>query len=268
MPFCDVLHLMPSQFEQLYALVAKCLVGQAGSAVLVTQCPVTPEQPALIYLKMFPLTSNTETTITHFLGIHTDLPLSVIEKKALLSHCKTATMNAGRAAASSSIGSHNSIPGGFPSNLLPIDYQTLQSIPAMPAMTKPMPIVFNQTNNRFEQNMSEYESKPPMGYSNSNSKYNRSDLPSNFHGVSYSANGLHHPDKASIYFNTNDKSEHILNRNDVSSSFGTIDAANSTIHTNDNSFGTFSDIQRSELGHTITSSTKRYRSDRYQMNNH
>ena len=68
MPFTEVLRLMPSQFEHLYAMVGRCVAGQVGSEVLITQCPFAPEQPSLVYLKMFPLTSNSDATITHYLG--------------------------------------------------------------------------------------------------------------------------------------------------------------------------------------------------------
>lgn len=200
MPLSEVLRLMPSQFENLYALVAKCLVGQAGSAVLITHCPITPEQPALVYLKMFPLTSNTEATITHFLGIHTDLPLSVLEKKALLLHCKSTAQNA-----------------AFPSS-----NAAAISVPQEFHQAKPMPIVFSGSDNRFhdlekaDENSAESSGNKRSGSSSSkkSSNFPHSDLPSNFHGVYASREGSRASSEGSSanamrYFDTNAQSERV-----------------------------------------------------------
>jgi len=206
MPLSEVLRLMPSQFENLYSLVAKCLVGQAGSEVLITHCPITPEQPALVYLKMFPLTSNTEATITHFLGIHTDLPLSVVEKKALLLHCKSTAQNA--------------LP--LSSNATPGDI----SVPQEFHQAKPMPIMFSGSDNRFHdlEKADEISAEPSSGErksdcsssSKKSSNFAHSDLPSNFHGVHASrgsrASSEGSSGNARSFFETNAQSERVGNK--------------------------------------------------------
>jgi hypothetical protein len=82
-----VLRLHPSQEEQLYALVADCAIGRPGSAILMTRSSADPSQPALIYLKAYPLTSSNGDAVTHFLCVLADLPLMLAERVALLNHC-------------------------------------------------------------------------------------------------------------------------------------------------------------------------------------
>ena len=74
-------------------MAADCSIGRAGSAVLMTRDLVDPLQPALVYLKLYPLTGTSGgDIITHFLGVQIDLPLVQAEKEALLAHCSfTAT---------------------------------------------------------------------------------------------------------------------------------------------------------------------------------
>lgn len=203
MPLSEVLRLMPSQFENLYALVAKCSAGQAGSAVLITHCAISPEQPALVYLKMLPLTSNTEATITHFLGIHTDLPLSVVEKKALLLHCKSTAQNVVFPSSSGAALGVISVPQEF-------------------HQAKPMPIMFSGSDNRFhdlkkadEFSAESSSSERISGGSSSkkSSNFAHSDLPSNFHGVHASrgsrASSEGSSGNAHSFFDTNAQSERV-----------------------------------------------------------
>ena len=72
----------------MYALAADCSVGSAGSAILMTHSRTVQGEPALIYLKLFPLTGDTD-MVSHFMGVQIDLPLSAAEKDALLTHCSS-----------------------------------------------------------------------------------------------------------------------------------------------------------------------------------
>jgi hypothetical protein len=70
----------------MYALAADCSIGSAGSAILMTHSRAAQGEPALIYLKLFPLTGDSD-MVSHFMGVQIDLPLSAPEREALLTHC-------------------------------------------------------------------------------------------------------------------------------------------------------------------------------------
>ena len=212
-PLSEVLKILPSQFEHFYDLIANCIEGQAGSAVLITQCPFTPDQPTLVYLKMYPLTSSSETTVTHFLGIYTDLPLSVVEKKALLLHCKNAALNA------TSTGSIQ-LPVSLNSNQSSVLLPSFQ--PALPML---LPLTFNPESNRFvdkqQQDSSQKSSQQSHCSSMSKSDDNNdliglkmNELPSNFKGVTYNGDCKIGDELASAsasqYFNTNELCERVM----------------------------------------------------------
>ena len=206
-PLSEVLRILPSQFEHFYDLIASCIEGQAGSAVLVTQCPTTPDQPALVYLKMYPLTSSSETTITHFLGIYTDLPLSILEKEALVAHCKNVAMYAA---------TNNNIPIPLELSCLDVSSSYQQAIPTPISL----PFSFNPESNRFIDNtvVPAIAEKIDGGKRKSNvltssGRTNNIDilgLPSNFKGVGCGTNSSDYIASSSChYFNTNDMSEKV-----------------------------------------------------------
>ena len=72
----------------MYALAADCSIGSAGSAILMTHSRTSQGEPALIYLKLFPLTGESD-MVSHFMGVQIDLPLSSAERDALLTHCSS-----------------------------------------------------------------------------------------------------------------------------------------------------------------------------------
>ena len=72
----------------MYALAADCSIGSAGSAILMTHSRAAQGEPALIYLKLFPLTGDSD-MVSHFMGVQIDLPLSAPERDALLTHCSS-----------------------------------------------------------------------------------------------------------------------------------------------------------------------------------
>jgi hypothetical protein len=85
----------------MYALAADCSIGSAGSAILMTHSRAAQGEPALIYLKLFPLTGDSD-MVSHFMGVQIDLPLTPAEREALLTHCNNTA-----AASSASGGSVN-----------------------------------------------------------------------------------------------------------------------------------------------------------------
>lgn len=136
---------MPSQLDQLHSMAASCMMGRAGSAVLMTHCSTYSGQPALTYLKLFPLTSDTE-AVTHFLGVHTDLPLTHAERAALLAHCSQisggsfpnstgASSSSPRPSLSRQQSQHQHIVVGIPPiqhySSTPIESSTVYRVPAL-----------------------------------------------------------------------------------------------------------------------------------------
>jgi hypothetical protein len=64
----------------MYTLAADCSVGSAGSAILMTYSRLGQGEPALVYLKLFPLTGSSD-VVSHFLGVQIDLPLTPGERE-------------------------------------------------------------------------------------------------------------------------------------------------------------------------------------------
>ena len=84
-PFCDVIAAPQPQAEQLLILANECATGKPVGAVALVHSRLQPTEPALIYLKLFPL-ARSDKAISHLLVVQTDLPLLPAEAQAVRQH--------------------------------------------------------------------------------------------------------------------------------------------------------------------------------------
>jgi len=85
-PFCKVIAAPQPQAEQLLILANECANGKPVGAVALVHSRLDRNEPALIYLKLFPLTRSSDKSISHLLVVQTDLPLSAAEAQAVRQH--------------------------------------------------------------------------------------------------------------------------------------------------------------------------------------
>jgi hypothetical protein len=83
--FCEELGTSQSQRNTVLQLAADCSNGRPGSAVVMALSDQLTEKPVLIYLRMYPLTSDIdgEPKITHIMAVQTNLPLFSTEAEAV-----------------------------------------------------------------------------------------------------------------------------------------------------------------------------------------
>lgn len=84
-PFCEVIQAPKPQEEQLLILAAECAAGKPVGALALVHSRRDKAEPALIYVKLYPLTHN-DKSISHLLVVQTDLPLSQAEMQAVRQH--------------------------------------------------------------------------------------------------------------------------------------------------------------------------------------
>lgn len=85
LPLSDIIAAPKPQMDQLTVLANECAAGKPVSAVALVHNRNDPSEPALIYVKIFPLASGMK-TITHLLVVQTDLPLLPAEVQAVRQH--------------------------------------------------------------------------------------------------------------------------------------------------------------------------------------
>ena len=85
LPLSDIIAAPKPQMDQLLVLANECAAGKPASAVALVHNRIDPSEPALIYLKMFPLAGGMK-SITHLLVVQTDLPLLPAEVQAVRQH--------------------------------------------------------------------------------------------------------------------------------------------------------------------------------------
>lgn len=92
LPLCDIIAAPKPQTDQLLVLANECAAGKPVSAVVLVHNRTDPTEPALIYLKIFPLTGGMK-SITHLLVVQTDLPLLPAEVEAVRQHINSTNQN-------------------------------------------------------------------------------------------------------------------------------------------------------------------------------
>ena len=84
-PFCEVIQAPKPQEEQILILAAECASGKPVGALALVHSRHDKAEPALIYVKLYPLTRN-DKSVSHLLVVQTDLPLSQAEMHAVRQH--------------------------------------------------------------------------------------------------------------------------------------------------------------------------------------
>lgn len=98
-PFCEIVHAPVLQAEQLINLASECAAGKPIGAVALVHSRADKTEPALIYMKLFPLT-RTDKNITHLLVVQADLPLTQAEASAVRQHLHGSTSGSEKSSSS------------------------------------------------------------------------------------------------------------------------------------------------------------------------